>query len=120
VGCAPGELHEIGPLMLALFLRRAGLRVAFVGQMTELESLVDTVKTQQPAVVLLSAALREHVEQLIAVGRRLAELPDPRPIFGFGGRAFAGDPELAARVPGLFLGADAQEAAHSVRERLSA
>ena len=28
VGCAPGNLHELGPLMLALFLRRLGVRVA--------------------------------------------------------------------------------------------
>src|SRR5262245_46597296 len=28
VGCAPGEFHELGPMMLALFLRRAAVRVA--------------------------------------------------------------------------------------------
>src|SRR6185312_9868043 len=54
VGCAPGELHELGPLMLALFLRRAGLRVAYLGQSVELESLVDAVEAVGPASVLLS------------------------------------------------------------------
>lgn len=43
VGRAPEEEHEIGSLMLALFLRRAGLRTAYVGQSVELKGLLATV-----------------------------------------------------------------------------
>jgi hypothetical protein len=43
VGRAPGEEQEIGPLMLALFLRRGGLRTAYVGQRVEPEGFRATV-----------------------------------------------------------------------------
>ncbi len=39
VGCAPEELHEMGLLMLALFLARRGLDVLYLGQAVPLEDL---------------------------------------------------------------------------------
>ncbi len=119
VGCAPGELHEIGALMLALFLRRAGLHVAYLGQSVEVESLAETVMDTRPAAVLLSAASRPQVATLVAVGKLLSELATPRPLFGFGGQAFAADASLAAQVPGLFLGASAEDAVRELKRRLS-
>jgi methanogenic corrinoid protein MtbC1 len=120
VGCAPGELHEIGALMLALFLRRAGLHVAYLGQSVEAESLAETVVDTRPAAVLLSAASWPQVAALVAVGKLLSELTTPRPLFGFGGQAFAADAGLAAQVPGLFLGASAEDAVRELKRRLSA
>jgi MerR family transcriptional regulator, light-induced transcriptional regulator len=120
VGCAPGELHEIGALMLALFLRRAGLHVAYLGQTVETEGLAHIVATLHPAAIVLSASLRDHVDGLIAVGRRLAELSEPRPLFAFGGRAFKANPDLGTRVPGLYLGTDARGAVSEIRKRFSA
>ena len=120
VGCAPGELHELGPLMLALFLRRAGLRVAYLGQSVELESLVDAVEAVGPASVLLSAALRPQAENLIEVGRRLAALKRRQPLFVFGGLAFTNEPDLAKRVQGAYLEMEAPAAAHEIKRRLTA
>ncbi|GAC1450679.1 MAG: cobalamin-dependent protein [Ktedonobacterales bacterium] len=120
VGCAPGELHELGSLMLALFLRRAGLRVAYLGQSVECHSLVETVNALHPAAVLLSASLSVQAQALVDIGRRLHDLPGPRPFFGFGGQAFVNDPDLATQVPGTFLGRDAQEATQEVKKRLPA
>lgn len=120
VGCAPGELHELGALMLALFLRRGGLRVAYLGQTIEVESLVHTARNLRPGAILLSAALQVHAEALAPIGNRLAGLPSPPPLFGFGGQAFDADPGLAGAVPGMFLGSDAQQAVHDMRKRLFA
>jgi methanogenic corrinoid protein MtbC1 len=118
VGCAPGEAHEIGPLMLALFLRRAGLRTAYLGQSVEPESLLATARSVRPAAVLLSASTATAAETLVDVGRRLAATNDRRLAFGFGGQAFATAPELATPIAGAFLGADAQQAARDVHRRL--
>jgi MerR family transcriptional regulator, light-induced transcriptional regulator len=119
VGCAPGELHEIGSLMLALFLRRAGLRVAYLGQSVEVESMLEIAASVRPAVVLLSASLRNQTEALAELGRKFDALNGARPLFGFGGRAFASDPTLAEQIPGDFLGSDALEATRFVKKRLS-
>ena len=119
VGCAPGELHELGPLMLALFLRRAGLRVAYLGQNVEAVSLIETVRAHAPAVVALSAALPRHVTALAALGEHIATLPRPRPLFVLGGQAFAPDSELAAQVVGTYPHNDPRELARELKTRLS-
>ncbi|HEY7849330.1 MAG TPA: cobalamin B12-binding domain-containing protein [Ktedonobacterales bacterium] len=120
VGCAPGDLHELGPLTLALFLRRAGLRVVYLGQSVELESLIATIEAIGPASVLLSAALRPQAESLIEVGRRLAALGRRQPAFFFGGRAFTLEPELAKRIQGAYLEMEAPDAAQEIKRRLTA
>lgn len=120
VGCAPGELHELGPLMLALFLRRSGLRVVYLGQSVELESLIGAIEVVGPASVLLSATLRPHAETLIEVGRRLVALKRRQPLFFVGGLAFSNEPDLAKRVQGAYLEMDAPAAAHEIKRRLSA
>ena len=71
VGCAPGELHELGALMLALFLRRAGIRVAYLGPNIEVEGLLATMASLRPACVLLSAALAPQAEALALLAERL-------------------------------------------------
>ena len=120
VGCAPGELHEIGALMLALFLRRAGLHVVYLGQSVELESLLTTIQSSRPAGLLLSATLRPQAEALGEVARRLEDLGVCAPSFYVGGQAFTDDPALAPRLQGNFLGLDAPSAALEIKRRLTA
>ncbi len=120
VGCAPGELHELGSLMLALFLRRAALRVVYLGQSIELENLISTIGTARPACVLLSAALRSQAEALVGVGQRLASLGTERPVFYFGGQAFVAEPSLVERIQGVYLGLDAHAAAQEIKRRMIA
>ena len=107
-------------MTLALLVRRGGGRVVYLGQSVECHSLVETVNALHPAAVLLSASLSVQAQALVDIGRRLRDLPAPRPFFGFGGQAFANDPDLATQVPGVFLGRDAQEATQEVKKRLPA
>jgi len=58
IGCAPQEPHEIGALMLALFWRRIGLNIVYLGQMVEIHSLLQEVVQRRPWVVCLSAMTR--------------------------------------------------------------
>lgn len=120
VGCAPGELHELGALMLALFLRRSGLRVAYLGQNLETDGLIATIRAARPAVVLLSVSLPANLGGLRDVGLRLHDLGDTQPTLIFGGQLFTQKPNLARGIPGEFLNIDAGEAAREVRRRLSA
>ena len=120
VGCAPGELHELGALTLALFLRRAGLRVVYLGQSVELESLISAAESARPACVLLSAAMRPQAEALVEIGRRLDALDAGKPAFFFGGQAFISEPEIARLIPGVCLEGDASQATDEIKRRISA
>ncbi len=120
VGCAPGELHELGPLMLAILLRRAGFRVVYLGQSVELEGLISAVQAERPACVLLSATLRPQAETLAGVGQRLEALGAARPDFFFGGQAFSCAPDLAGRIPGVYLGVDTRQVPDEIKRRTSA
>lgn len=120
VGCAPGELHEMGALMLALFLRRAGMRVAYVGQSVEEASLIDAARRMRPSAIVLSSALPQHAAALQSLGERLATLPRPRPLLAFGGAAFAIEPALAVGLPGVLFDCDPRDLASTLKAHLSA
>ena len=117
VGCVPGELHEVGALMMALFLRRLGLHVIYLGQSVEAESVVRMAAATEAVGVVLSAALADHIEALAAVGRRLVEEGRPHTVLYFGGRAFAQRPALAEHIAGRFLSMGAFDAAREVQRR---
>jgi DNA-binding transcriptional MerR regulator len=117
VGCAPEEQHDIGSLMVALFLRREGYRVEFIGADVHLEDLSEYARAERPALICLSANSEAAARTLRQLDARLAGMR-PRPQFAFGGWIFNVRPELRAIVPGLFLGEDAGQAAARVRDFL--
>lgn len=119
IGCAPGELHEIGAMLLSIYLRRAGYIVRYLGQNLPVEDLVAEVKNVQPGMVIFSATTIEAARALQPVCEQLARIEPPRPIIGYGGRAFNLRPELRDAVPGVYLGATAVEAVESIDDLLS-
>lgn len=119
VGCAPGEMHELGSLMLALFLRRMGVRVAYLGQNVEIASLLTTIRALKPACLVLSAATRPHIDALAEVGRVLEREVGPRTLFFFGGQAFAGESELTQSIPGRYLPGDAHQATDELKKKMT-
>ena len=123
VGCAPGEMHELGALMVALFLRRAGIRVAYLGQSVEADALLSTVAALKPACIVLSATMAPYIETVAQVGERLSastSMVNPQPLFCFGGQAFANLPERANGIPGRYLGVNARDAVDELRKKLIA
>jgi DNA-binding transcriptional MerR regulator len=117
VGCAPGEFHEIGSLMLALFLRRDGYRVDFLGADVHIGDLFEFARVERPALICLSANSDTTARELRTMQAKLAGMR-PRPRFGFGGRIFNDDAALRATLPGIFLGQNADEARQAVRQLL--
>ena len=118
VACAPGEFHDIGPLMLALFLRRRGFDVVYGGANIEATSFVEDVLRINPSAVCLSAATALTVPPL----RRLFEsLHEQYPgILAFGGRAFNENDQLRRVVPGMYLGSEGVTAANNLEKALRA
>jgi DNA-binding transcriptional MerR regulator/methylmalonyl-CoA mutase cobalamin-binding subunit len=119
VGCAPGERHEMGVLLLCIYLRRAGFQVRYLGQDLPEEDLLKEAVLQKPALILFSAAGSDSASRLQQLCERVVELDPPRPIVGYGGRAFNMHPELRDRMAGIFMGASAVEAVETVSELLA-
>jgi DNA-binding transcriptional MerR regulator/methylmalonyl-CoA mutase cobalamin-binding subunit len=120
IGCAANERHEVGALLLALFMVRQGWRVLYLGADVPIADLLSTVRRVQPDMVCLSAMGAEAAANIAQVGNALHELEEPRPIFAFGGQIFNLVPELRASVPGVFLGEDAAQAVNTARTLLIA
>jgi methanogenic corrinoid protein MtbC1 len=118
VGCAPGELHDLGALLSALFLVRRGWHVIYLGPQVPLFDLLETVHSVKPNLVCLSASTMETALELIPVARGLREAY-PQVHFGYGGRVFNLNPELRHSMPGIFLGQDAHELVEIAGQLLS-
>jgi methanogenic corrinoid protein MtbC1 len=116
VGSAPGELHDIGALMVALFLRRRGFRVVYAGASVEPEDLIGDIRALQPAAICMSAASVDSAGTLGALYARLDG--DFSGIRAFGGRIFRDHPELIERIPGMHLGDDAAAASRNLESAL--
>ncbi|HEU5102472.1 MAG TPA: B12-binding domain-containing protein [Roseiflexaceae bacterium] len=108
VGCAPGELHDLGALLSALFLVRRGWHVIYLGPQVPLFDLLETIESVKPSLVCLSASTMETALELIPVARALVQAY-PGLHVGYGGRVFNINPELRHSMPGIFLGHDARE-----------
>ncbi|MCU0491356.1 MAG: MerR family transcriptional regulator [Chloroflexaceae bacterium] len=119
MGCAPSEQHDLGALLIAVFLVRHGWQVIYLGPEVPMKDLLDTIQRIQPDLVCLSASSTETAIQLMEVGRAINTLPPPAPQFGYGGRAFNLNPMLCEKMPGTFLGNDAQETIDAVTNMLA-
>ena len=119
VCCAPGEPHELAPLILALFLRRAGIRVAYLGQSIETAGLLQTIKQMVPALICVSLTLPAYLAMLIDVARQVEQIPAPRPLFAFGGQVFVHYAHLISQVPGIYLGGDLTKSTKQVQRMIA-
>ena len=116
--CAPDEWHEVGILMVSLFLVRTGFRVSYLGPNLGAEGLADTLQRHEPDVLCVSATSEETGERLAEFGSLIERLPEPRPKLAYGGQAFA-DPARREGVPGVYLGPDAGSAVATIEGLLS-
>ncbi len=103
VACAPTDQHELGPLMLAVALRRAGYRVYYVGANTPTSDLFEMSSQVMPIALMISASTAKAVEKLMEEQHYFRNVS---PHIVFGGAAFNENPDLARTLGGLYLGAD--------------
>ena len=117
IGCPINEQHTFTPLLLALFLRRRGFRVVYLGANVPIVRFNETLYLVKPHLVILSAqllqtadGLRETATYLHANGAQVA----------YGGRIFNQVPELQKHIPAHFLGKSINEAMQAVETLVTA
>ena len=64
LACVPGELHELGLLMLGALLRADGWQVAYLGANAPLDDAFGMAERLDAPLVCLSVTMREHAAQL--------------------------------------------------------
>lgn len=119
VGGSPGELHEIGPLMIAVLLRNIGFKVEYLGPDLPLDDLAIYAKEAKPKMIILSATLEDSARQMAGFQKMLQKV-HPQPKFGFGGGAFIRNPRLIEQVSGHYLGNSLTESVETVQKILLA
>lgn len=118
IACAPKETNDFGALTLAVFWRRANLRVAYLGQDVNEEELLRERWPVTPAVVVLTASSSQRIRAMARIGKRLHEMPSPEPIFAYTGPAFTHNADLQRKLGGVYLGDDAAVATRYIRKVL--
>lgn len=73
IGLAPGATHEIATLAFATMLRRAGLRVTYLGPDLPVPSWVEAVRTTRPDAVVIGAPRIADGESASEVVRALRQ-----------------------------------------------
>ncbi len=100
-----GNLHQLGPSMVADFWEMDGWDSRFLGGDTPNDDLLTMLKRTGARLLGVSAALPNQVEQVAdLVGAVRSGLGTAAPTILVGGRAFNGDPMLWRRI-----GADAYQ-----------
>jgi DNA-binding transcriptional MerR regulator/methylmalonyl-CoA mutase cobalamin-binding subunit len=119
LGCGPDDWHEMAVLMLSLFLRRRGWQVVYLGQAVGLDQLEAALESIQPDVVVLSASAFESLSNLPDAARLVQGQANGNITFMFGGALFPHVPDLASRIPGVYLGDSLLEALQRVHDLLA-
>lgn len=109
VCCAPGESHELAPLMLSLFLRRDGMRIVYLGQNIESKDLLQTVRQLAPTLLCVSVTMPAYLAGMLDLAHRVEALQPPRPLFAFGGQGVAYTPDIISHIPGVYLSGSLKE-----------
>ncbi len=112
--CAPNEWHEIGIVLLSMFLARRDIAVRYLGPNLPLDTLAELVAQQHPAVVALSAQSRETARALRGAAQMLSQGAPPHPHVVLGGQAFNREAALRASIEGTYVGPTAEAAADTI------
>jgi methanogenic corrinoid protein MtbC1 len=115
---APGEWHDLGILLVSVFLARRGVAVRYLGPNLPLEALAQVTAHHRASVVVVSAQSRDTADKLRDAARIFTAAAPPHPRLVFGGQAFNDDPALRESMDGTYAGADAIAAATTVVELL--
>jgi methanogenic corrinoid protein MtbC1 len=117
--CAPDEWHEVGVLMISLFLVRHGFRLSYLGPNLGGDGLAETLRHHRPDLLIVSATSEETADRLAEIAEVVSALPEPRPILALGGHGFD-DEERRRQAPGIYLGTDAASAVQMVEQLIGA
>jgi methanogenic corrinoid protein MtbC1 len=106
--CAPGELHQIGLLMLVVMLRWRGWDIKYLGPDLPLDRLEEALRIIRPQIIMFSANRVETAERLGNLPEIIQNYPEPHPIIILGGQAFQ-NMQFATNCPTMYLNASPTE-----------
>ncbi len=101
IGCPSDEWHAFTPLLMALFLRRRGLNVIYLGANVPPEHFEETVEAVSARLVVLAS---QQLNTAASLQQSAALISAQNISVAFGGRAFLVHPELGERIAGHYLG----------------
>lgn len=103
VGCPANEWHTFTSLMLALFLRRRGINVIYLGANVPSARFEETVQATRANLVIL---VSQTLTSAASLRQTALALSSKKISVAFGGRIFNIRPELTSLIPGHHLGQD--------------
>ena len=113
VTCAPTEHHELGALMLALLLRRAGHNVCYLGADLPLADLLKTIRERHPRVVAISAVMPQVLPSLVELAT-LLPANGTRPRLVLGGQALSSSEAHTMHFDCDYVGIDLLESVKAI------
>lgn len=116
--CAPGELREIGILMLVAVLRWRGWNIRYLGPNLQFDRLEEALYPLHPRMLLFSASSPESARALAGLADVLERFPAPGPMVAVGGKAFDSG-ERIEDLPAIYLNAGLIESVHRIEELLA-
>ncbi|HEX7556249.1 MAG TPA: MerR family transcriptional regulator [Leptolinea sp.] len=87
-GCAPGEEHQIGLLMLVVMMRWRGWDIKYLGPNLTIPGLPEALASLNPRMLLFTATRAESAREILEIGSVFNHFPKPAPILIFGGQGF--------------------------------
>ena len=87
--CLPGELHQIGLLMLVVLLRMRGWNVIYLGANISLDRMEEMINTIRPRMLLFSSTLTETSKSINQIPPLLKRISIQTPLVVVGGKGFA-------------------------------
>ena len=76
------------------------------GPSIEISGLLAIIRELNTSLICVSLTLASYVDTLTELGKKVHELPSPRPVFVFGGQAFEKHKEFIDHVPGIYVDGD--------------
>ena len=117
IAAVEGEMHAVGARLLADLFYLEGWDVAFLGQNTPTNDLVEWVRERKPALVLLSVSQPDRVPVARQAAAILKSLDTPPLVFVGGGGVSS--PESHAGIPADLISNDPLAAIHGANRLLS-
>lgn len=118
VGCAQRDTNDLPALLLAVFWRRSGLRVLYLGADAGVDDLARQHWAIAPTIIALTMTTAQRIRSVNHLAKQLRGASSPRPELCYTGGVFARNPELQRKVNAVYLGDDPASATTAVRRLL--
>jgi len=106
IGCPPDEQHTIAILMLTLLLKHRGWDVLYLGANVPIYQLGQMIENVKPDLVIMNSSRLYTSASMLRMLNLVLKNHIPA---AFGGEVFNQIPNLAAGLPGTYLGNDLQK-----------